>query len=92
MFLKGFPTFYALERIAPIAICAVALNKRAAMSYLLFFTSEALFCLQKTSDMLEKPMSEFPTLVYTRFSSYTHCNVDTNKDSIRDLKFCRGSY
>ena len=36
-------------------------------------------------------MREFPTLVYTRFSSYTHCNVDTYKDSIRDLKFCRGS-
>ena len=88
---KGFPTFNAPHRIAPIALCSVTLYKRAAMSYLLFFTSKALFCSQKTSDLLKKPMSEFPTLVYTRFSSYTHCNVDTYKDSIRDLKFCRGS-
>ena len=34
-------------------------------SNLLFFTSESLFCSQKTSESLEKPMSELSTLIFT---------------------------
>ena len=33
----------------------------------LFFTSESLFCPQKTSDLLEKPMNEFPALLKILF-------------------------
>ena len=41
----------------------------------LFFASELLFRSQKTSDLLEKPMSEFPTLIQTDphpFQSHPH--------------------
>ena len=71
MFLTAFdsfPTFYAQEQIDPIAIRSVTLFKRETgvnrsrrslqksdWSNSLFFT--------KMSDLLEKPMSEFPTLV-----------------------------
>ena len=56
MFLLLFP-FYPQEWIAP-----VALYKRATVSYSLFFKSKSRFRSQKTSNLLEKPKSEFPTL------------------------------
>ena len=72
----SFPTFYAQEQIDPIAIRSVTLFKRETgvnrsrrslqksdWSNSLFFTSESLLCSQKMSDLLKKPMSEFPTLV-----------------------------
>ena len=57
-------------------LALVTLDKRATMSYLLsllmtkksdgsdllIFTNESLFCSQKMSDLLEKPMSKSPTL------------------------------
>ena len=36
----------------------------------LFFTSESLFRSQKTSESLEKPLSEFPTLDTILFKIY----------------------
>ena len=59
-----FP-FYAQDRIAPVALCSVALYKRVTVSDSLFFKSELLFCSQKVSVSIEKPMSEFPTLIYS---------------------------
>ena len=48
--------------------------KQRDWSVSLFFTSESLFWSQKTSDSLEQPVIEFPTLSVCSVYSYTvHC-------------------
>ena len=48
------------------AICSRTHDKTASdKSDLLFFMSESLFRSQKRNDSLEKPMSQFQTLVFT---------------------------
>ena len=48
------------------ANCSRCSLKKSDESNLLFFESELLFCSPKMSDLLEKPKSEFPTLVFTQ--------------------------
>ena len=51
----------------PWAICSGCSWQKSAGSNLLFFSSASLFRSQKASESLEKPMSEFPTLLATGF-------------------------
>ena len=51
----------------PWAICSGCSWQKSAGSNLLFFSSASLFRSQKANESLEKPMSEFPTLLATGF-------------------------
>ena len=56
----------ALQKERLWAICSCCSWQKSDGSNSLFFTSESLFCSQKTSNLLEKLMSKFPTLHFTR--------------------------
>ena len=56
----SLPSFFTKE--GPWAISPRCSWQKSEGSDSLFFTSKSLFCSQKTSDLLEKPMSKFPTL------------------------------
>ena len=66
----AFPFFYAKEQLLLLlftkerlwAICSGRLWQKNDGSNLLFFMSQLLFHSQKTRELHEKPMSQFPTL------------------------------
>ena len=66
--LDIFHPFYAKERLRANRSCyrerfaPVSRGKKRDRSDSFFFTSQSLFCSQKTSDSLQKTMSEFPIL------------------------------
>ena len=65
MFLTVSP-FYAQERIPPVALRSVAqVTQDLWRDRFALFHEHNAFSLTKMSDLLEKPMSGFPTLVET---------------------------
>ena len=65
---ESLPTLFTKER--PWAIGSFRSWQKRDRSDLFFFTGESLFRLQKSSDLLVKPMSEFPTLVWELSKSH----------------------
>ena len=65
---ESLPTLFTKER--PWAIGSFRSWQKRDRSDLFFFTGESLFSLQKSSDLLVKPMSEFPTLVWELSKSH----------------------
>ena len=59
-FFTTFPHFYAQELISPVSLCSVTLYLRVTGARV---NRSFALSLTKTSDLLEKPMSEFPTLL-----------------------------
>ena len=59
----------------PWAIRSRRSLQKSDRSNSLFLKSELLFCSQKTSELLEKPMSKFPTLLHTHIRSTMHSLV-----------------
>ena len=66
---KSFPSLFTKERLW--AICLDPSCQKSNGNDELFFTGESLLRSQKTSDSLEKPMSEFPTLFLSTISIST---------------------
>ena len=78
----SLPLLFTKEQ--PWAIVSGRSWQKSDGSHSLFFTSESLFCSQKMSESLEKPMSVFPTLalwmcskcvMFMQYDSVTNWNI-----------------